>query len=175
MEQFLMDLTANLYGNPNIINCIHKSARDIENPLKKEFEIVVDQNRRGVLLNDCLKNMINRNNSQLIETILLGFIAANDKGADLISFLNCQIEYIRENKSLRNYIKILSSGPKYTSYLIMSIPLISILIITLINENFIKIIFSSIGMMVMAYSIISYIIGALLINKIVNLSEIRRR
>jgi len=171
MEQFLMDLTANLYSNPNVISCIDKAVKEIDNPLKKEFETVVDENRRGILLNECLKNMIQRNSSHLIEVILLGFIAANDKGVDLVRFLNSQIEYIREKKSLKNYINILSSGPRYTSYLIMLIPLISIIIVSLINDNFIEIIFSGVGLAVMIYAAVSYIFGILLINKIVNLNE----
>ncbi|MGM0366699.1 MAG: type II secretion system F family protein [Actinomycetota bacterium] len=174
MEQFLMDLTANLYSNPNVIKCIDKAVKDIDNPLKREFEMVVDESRRGILLNNCLKNMIRRNNSQLIEIILLGFIAANDKGVDLVSFLDSQIEYIREKRSLKNYIRILSSGPRYTSYLIMLIPLISILIISFINENFVKMMFSGTGLAVIIYAIFSYITGILLINKIVNLNEGRR-
>jgi len=171
MEQFLMSLTANLYSNPNIISCINKSINDIDNPLKKEFELLIDQNRRGILLNKCLKNMIDRNSSHIIEIILLGFIAANEKGVNLINYLDTQIEYIREKKSIRNYINILSSGPKYTSYLIMAIPVVSILIAGLINENFIKIIFSDLGLAVIVYAISSYIIGAILINKIVNFNS----
>ncbi len=174
MEQFLLDLNANLYSNPNVINCIIKAAQQIDHPLKREFEMVIDENRRGVLLNDCLRHMIQRNNSPLIETVLLGFMAANDKGADLIRFLDSQIAYMREKRSLRNYIHILSSGPRYTSYLIMLIPVASIFVLSLINRNFIQILFSDIGFAVMAYAAISYLAGIFLINKIVNIHEKRR-
>lgn len=94
LEQFLMALSAYLYSNTNVFNCIEKAVNDINNPLKKEFEIVINENRHGILLNDCLKNLIKRNNSKVIETVILGFIAANDKGLDLVSFINLQIEYI---------------------------------------------------------------------------------
>jgi len=171
MEQFLIDLTANLYSNPNVIKSINCVLAGLEDPLKKELETVVDENRRGILLDDCLKNMINRNNSELIEVIILGFIAANKKGVDLIKFLKIQIEYIRDKKSLTNYIKILSSGPRYTSYLIMLIPIISVIIISLINENFIRFMLSGMGLAVIAYAILSYGLGFLLINRIVNLNE----
>lgn len=174
MEQFLMALTARLYNNNSVIKCIEKSIEDTDNPLKQEFEIIINENRRGIILDDCLKNMINRNSSQIIETTILGFIAANDKGVDLISFLNSQIEFIREKRSLKNYIEILSSGPKYTSYFIMAIPLISLLTVTLINNDFIQIIFSGIGLIVLVYAAISYVIGLFLINRIINFSKIRK-
>jgi len=174
LEQFLLDLVGNLYGNPNILVSLEKALGDAEYPLAREFEIVLGDTKRGLLLNQALWNMINRNKSLIIEVVLIGFIAANDKGVNLIEFLKDQIEYIRERKNIENYIKVLSSGPKYTSYIIMFIPLISIIIIALINKNFIEILFSSIGLLFLVYAVISYGIGFFLINKIVNFSERRR-
>lgn len=174
LEQFLMALSAYLYSNTNVFNCIEKAVNDINNPLKKEFEIVINENRHGILLNDCLKNLIKRNNSKVIETVILGFIAANDKGLDLVSFINLQIEYIREKRYLKNYIDILSSGPKYTSYLIIIIPILSILIIILLNDNYIDMLLSGIGLAVLLYSTVSYILGIFLINKLINTNKFER-
>lgn len=171
LEQFLLDLVGNLYGNPNILVSLEETLGDAEYPLAREFEIVLGDTKRGLLLNQALRNMINRNKSLIIEVVLIGFIAANDKGVNLIEFLKDQIEYIRERKNIENYIKILSSGPKYTSYIIMFIPLVSIIIIALINKNFVEILFSSIGLLFLAYAVVSYGIGFFLINKIVNFSE----
>ncbi len=128
----------------------------------------MDDCAKGLLIQDALRNMINRNRSNLIEIVLRGIIAANEKGVDLIAFLNYQIGYLRDKKSLNNYIKILSTGPKYTSYFIMIIPLISICFILLINKNFISFYLEGIGLAVIIYSIASYITGFLLINKIIN-------
>jgi len=174
LEQLLMALSAYLYSNTNVFNCIEKAVNDINNPLKKEFEIVINENRHGILLNDCLKNLIKRNNSKVIETVILGFIAANDKGLDLVSFINLQIEYIREKRYLKNYIDILSSGPKYTSYLIIIIPILSILIIILLNDNYIDMLLSGIGLAVLLYSTVSYILGIFLINKLINTNKFER-
>ncbi len=171
LGQFLLDLVGNLYGNPNILVSLEKTLGDAEYPLAREFEIVLGDTKRGLLLNQALRNMINRNKSLVIEVVLIGFIAANDKGVSLIEFLKDQIEYIRERKNIENYIKVLSSGPKYTSYIIMFIPLVSIIIIALINKNFVEILFSSIGLLFLAYAVVSYGIGFFLINKIVNFSE----
>ncbi|MCL4386598.1 MAG: type II secretion system F family protein [Cyanobacteria bacterium] len=168
LETFLIELTGNLYGNPNILVSIKKSVEKTNPPLKNDLQIVLDDCAKGILFKDALKNMINRNNSSVIEIILMGIIAANEKGVDLVAFLNYQIEYLREKKSLNNYIKILATGPKYTSYFIMIIPLISIFIILLLNKNFINFYINGIGLIVIIYSTISYITGFLLINKIIN-------
>lgn len=168
LETFLIDLVGNLYGNPNILVSIRKSIEKTNSPLKSDLQILLDDCAKGILLKDALKNMINRNKSNLIEIVLMGIIAANEKGVDLVTFLNYQIEYLREKKSLNNYIKILSTGPKYTSYFIMIIPLISIFAVLLLNRNFISLYIGGIGMIVIIYSVASYIIGFLLINKIIN-------
>lgn len=168
LETFLIDLTGNLYTNQNITVAIRKSLEKTLPPLKNDLQIVLADCTKGLLIKDALKNMINRNRSNLIETILMGIIAASEKGADLIAFLNYQIEYLRDKKSLDNYIKILSTGPKYTSYFIMIIPLISISVVLLVNKNFINFYMEGIGLIVIIYSTVSYIIGFLLINKIIN-------
>lgn len=168
LEQFLLDLTGYLYGNPNILNCIQKTLEDTEYPLKREFELVLNDTRKGLLLNEALKNMITRNSSPLIEVVLIGLIAANDKGVDLIEFLKDQVEYIREKKNMERYIKILSSGPRYTSYLITLIPIISIIVIILINKNIINVLFTGTGILILIYVLLSNVVGFFIINRLIN-------
>ena len=168
LEQFLLDLTGYLYGNPNILNCIQKTLEDTEYPLKREFELVLNDTRKGLLLNEALKNMITRNSSPLIEVVLIGLIAANDKGVDLIEFLKDQVEYIREKKNMERYIKILSSGPRYTSYLITLIPIISIIVIILINKNIINVLFTGTGILILIYVLLSNVAGFFIINRLIN-------
>ncbi|OFW64279.1 MAG: hypothetical protein A2Z35_00275 [Actinobacteria bacterium RBG_19FT_COMBO_36_27] len=168
LEQFLLDLIGYLYGNPNILNCIQKTLEDVDYPLKKEFELVLNDTRKGLLLNEALRNMITRNSSPLIEVVLIGLIAANDKGTDLIEFLKDQVEYIREKKNIERYIKILSSGPRYTSYLITLIPIISIIIIILINKDIMNILFTGTGILVLVYVVLSNIAGFFIINRLIN-------
>ncbi|MFZ3106647.1 MAG: hypothetical protein WA105_04635, partial [Candidatus Hydromicrobium sp.] len=56
LEQFLLDLVGYLYGNPNILNCIQKTIEDADYPLRKEFELVLNDTRKGLLLNEALRN-----------------------------------------------------------------------------------------------------------------------
>ena len=171
LENFLLDLIGNLYANPNITLGIQKTLESAEYPLKRDFEIVIDDVRRGILLNDALRSMVKRNSSNIIEVVLTGLVVANEKGTDLIDFLKDQIDYTREKKSINNYIKILSSGPKYTSYIIMLIPVASIIIASLLNKNFISSLLSGIGIAILIYAGISYFLGFLFINRIINFGE----
>jgi len=170
LEGFLIDLVGNLYATPNVLVAIQKTTENTENPLKKEFETVINDTRKGVLLVEALEKMIKRCRSKIIGITLMGFIAANEKGVDLIEFLKSQIEYIREKKGINSYIKILSSGPKYTSYIIMVIPIVSLLIASFINKNFLENLLSGIGLVILIYSAFSYFIGILLINRLINLT-----
>ena len=168
LEQFLLDLKGNLYGNQNILNSLEHTVSETEYPLKKDFELVINDTKRGLLLGEALKNMVKKNSSCLIEIVLSGLIVANDKGADIISFLTDQIEYIREKRAIDNYIKILSTGPKYTAYLIMLIPVAAIIVVILINKNIIDILFSSFGIISLVYVVSSNAIGIFLINRLLN-------
>ena len=136
LEGFLLDLMTSLYVNPNIQVALQQVVEKIGYPLQGDIEKIIDDTRRGSLLNDAMANMVNRNRSSLIHVIITGLIAANEKGADLIGFLKNQIEYLREKKNLTNYIRILSSGPRYTSYLIAVIPVIAIIAASFLNPGF---------------------------------------
>jgi len=168
LEQFLLDFKGNLYGNQNILNSLEQTVSETEYPLRKDFELVINDTKRGLLLDEALRNMVKRNSSCLIEIVLSGLIVANDKGADIISFLTDQIEYIREKRAIDNYIKILSTGPKYTAYLIMLIPVAAIIVIIMINNNIIDILFSSFGIISLVYVVLSNAIGIFLINRLLN-------
>ena len=175
LEQFLLDLKGNLYGNPNILNSLENTVSESDYPLRRDFELVINDTKRGLLLDEALKNMVRKNSSYLIEIVLSGLIVANEKGADLISFLTDQIEYIREKRAIDNYIKILSTSPKYTAYLIMLIPVAAIIVVILINKNIIDILFSSFGIISLIYVILSNAVGIFLINRMVNFQDESRQ
>lgn len=175
LEQFLLDLKGNLYGNSNILNSLENTVSESEYPLRRDFELVINDTKRGLLLDEALKNMVRKNSSYLIKIVLSGLIVANEKGADLISFLTDQIEYIREKRAIDNYIKILSTSPKYTAYLIMLIPVAAIIVVILINKNIIDILFSSFGIISLIYVILSNAIGIFLINRMVNFQDESRQ
>jgi Flp pilus assembly protein TadB len=171
LEGFLIDLTGNLYANPNVLISMQKTLELAEDPLKSEFETVIEDTRRGILLNEALFGMIERNKSEIIRMVISGFIASNEKGVDLIEYLKDQLDYIREKKSISSYIRILSSGPRYTSYVIMLIPVAVVCIVSLLNKNFAQSLLNGFGLGVLIYALLSYIAGFLIINRIVNLAE----
>jgi Flp pilus assembly protein TadB len=171
LEGFLIDLTGNLYANPNVIISMQKTLELAEDPLKSEFETVIEDIRRGILLNEALFGMIERNKSEIIKMVISGFIASNEKGVDLIEYLKDQLDYIREKKSISSYIRILSSGPRYTSYVIMLIPIVVVCIVSLLNKNFAQSLLNGFGLGILIYALVSYIAGFLIINRIVNLAE----
>lgn len=171
MEEFIIGLTGNLYSNPNLLLAIQKTVIDVEDPLKKEFGAIVDDCRRGLNLKEAFENFLLKNRSKLIQVVITGLVAANDKGGDLIGFLKDQLDYLRERKNLNSYIRILSTGPRYTSYIIAVLPLLVIIVSMFINRELSSLFVSGAGLFVLIYVCISYSVGFLLINKIVNISD----
>lgn len=171
LEYFLLELIGNLYATSNLLIAIKKSIDNLEEPLKSEIENIITDSQRGLSLNEALENFRLKNRSKVIEIIVTGLIAANDKGSDLVSFLKDQLDYLRERKSLNSYIRILSAGPRYTSYVIAAMPLLVIAFSFVFNRNFSLFFISGTGIFVLLYMCLSYAIGFLLINKIVNLAD----
>lgn len=171
LETFLIDLSGYLYTNPNILAGIQKSAEGMEEPLKNDIEAVIEDTKKGLRLNEALQRMIDRNRSKIMQIIITGLIAANEKGADSVTFLKDQVDYLREKKSIESYIRILSSGPRYTSYIIAIIPFAAVFAASFINKGFAPSLFNGIGLYVLIYACASYLAGFLLINRIVNFSD----
>ena len=175
LESVLIDLVTILHVNPNISVALKKTAENAEDPIRRDLELVIEDTQKGLLLNEALVNILKRNRSRLVHIVISGLIAANEKGVDLIEFLKSQIDYLREKKSLTNYVRILSSGPRYTSYLIIAIPLVVLLAASVLNRGFTSVLFSTAGKTVLVYSAISYLIGFFIINRIVSLTDHDRR
>jgi Flp pilus assembly protein TadB len=170
-ETFLIDLSGYLYTNPNILAGIQKCAEGMEEPLRNDIETVIKDTKKGLRLNEALQRMIDRNRSKIMQIIITGLIAANEKGADSVTFLKDQVDYLREKKSIESYIRILSSGPRYTSYIIAIIPFVAVFAASFINKDFAPSLFNGIGLYVLIYACTSYLAGFLLINRIVNFSD----
>jgi tight adherence protein B len=175
LESVMIDMVTVLHVNSNIQKALKKAAESAEDPIRRDLELVIEDTQKGLLLNEALLNMLKKNRSRLIHIVITGLVAANEKGVDLIEFLKSQIEYLREKKSLANYIRILSTGPRYTSYIIIVIPQVVLLVASILNPDFTSLLFSMTGRIVLIYSAISYLIGFLLINRIVSLSDHDRR
>jgi len=171
MEGFLTELSGNLYANPNILEAFKKASGDLEQPLKNEIEDIIRDNAKGFSLEDSFKNFMAKNRSKLIQVIFTGLYTANEKGADMVSFINDQLDYLSEKKAMNSYIRILSSGPRYTSYIIALLPLIVMGIAVCLNRNLASMLFTSAGLIVFIYVFLSYTAGFILINRMVNLSD----
>ncbi|MBM3699842.1 MAG: hypothetical protein FJW68_02845 [Actinobacteria bacterium] len=171
LETFLIDLSGYLYINPNVLAGIQKACQETEEPLKNDIEAVIEDTKKGLRLNEALQRMIDRNRSRIIQIIITGLIAASEKGADSVVFLKDQVDYLREKKSIESYIRILSSGPRYTSYIIAIIPFIAVFAASFINKNFAAALFNGAGLYVLIYACASYLAGFFLINRIVNFSD----
>jgi Flp pilus assembly protein TadB len=171
MEGFLTELTGNLYSNPNLLMAIKKTLSDLEEPLKKDIEDIIADCSKGSNLTEALENFMKKNRSKLIQIIVTGLIAANEKGGDLINFLNDQLDYLRKSRSLNSYIRILSAGPRYTAYIIAILPIAVIFAAMMLNRNFAVLLFSDTGVYVLIYVFVSYSIGFFLINKITNIND----
>jgi len=174
LEQFLIDLMSNLYANPNILTGMQGALENISFPLREEIENIIEDTRSGTSFNDAVRDHIARSEDPLEERIFLGFIAANEKGFELVEFIRDQLDYIRQHQGLKRYVKILSTGPKYTAYIIMAIPLLVILVVCILNKGFMHMLFSKIGLILLSYSSISYLAGFFIIRWLISSITKRR-
>lgn len=174
LEQFLIDLSASLHATSDIVEAIKVALKETEDPLRREFQRLVDEVNYNISFNRAVANMIRRNKSDLLEIVLIGLVAANEQGTNLIEFLNTKADYVRQRLQMEKQVEILSTEPKITALIVMAAPLLVILLVSFLNPSYVAFFRTVPGMITLAYSAISYTVGYLLISRLTQLTEKRR-
>ncbi len=174
LEQFLIDLSASLHATGDIVEAIKMALKEAEDPLRTEFQRLVDEVNYNLSFNRAVANMIRRNKSDLLEIVLIGLVAANEQGTNLIEFLNLKADYVRQRLQMEKQVQILSTEPRITAFIVMVAPLLVILLVSFLNASYFAFFRTVPGIITLAYSAISYIVGYLLISRLTQLTEKRR-
>lgn len=174
LEQFLIDLSASLHATSDIVEAIKMALKETEDPLRREFQRLVDEVNYNISFNRAVANIIRRSKSDLLEIVLIGLVAANEQGTNLIEFLNAKADYVRQRLQMEKQVEILSTEPRITAFIVMVAPLLVILLVSFLNPSYIAFFRTVPGMITLAYSVISYTVGYLLISRLTHLTEKRR-
>ena len=174
LEQFLIDLSASLHATSDIVEAIKMALKETKDPLRREFQRLVDEVNYNISFNRAVANMIRRNQSDLLEIVLIGLVAANEQGTNLIEFLNAKADYVRQRLQMEKQVEILSTEPKITAFIVMAAPLLVILLVSFLNPSYVAFFQTVPGIITLAYSAISYTAGYLLISRLTQLTEKRR-
>lgn len=115
-------LANNLKAGNSFIQGMRQLTTDIDQPLKGEFELLLNENQLGIPLDQALNNMLKRVPCKELETLVRGVILQQQTGSNLVYILNTIYQTLQDRDDLRNKIHILTIQGKLSGALCTAIP-----------------------------------------------------
>ena len=145
-------------------------SREMQPPVKDEFYRVIWENRMGKTLEEALQNMGERTDSDDLDLFITALLIQKQVGGNLAEVLNNISHTIRERVRIQGEINTLTAQGKMSAIIIILLPIALAALLTYINTEYMMEFFQDIiGQILLGASIISMIVGTIIIRKIIDI------
>jgi len=144
-------------------------ARDMPEPISKEFDKVLRETKFGVTFEKALTNMMDRLNNKDVMLLVSAVLIQRQVGGNLSEILDNIAGTIKERVGIKEEVKVLTSTGRASGTVIGVLPIAAFLILMLINPKYIETFFhTSIGTTMLIVGAVMEAIGFAVVSKIVN-------
>lgn len=144
-------------------------SKEMSGPLAVEFRRTLREINLGNTTEQALLNLIQRVGSDDLELMLTAVLIQRQNGGNLAEIFDKISNSIRDRIRLKGEIKTLTAQGRMSGLMIGLLPVVIFFILLLISPDYIMVLLrQSSGRMILGLSIVSEIIGFMLINKIVD-------
>lgn len=169
LENFFSELAGSLRANPSPITAVREAGKRANEPLKSELKRTIKELDLNVSFPDALRNLAERNKSDILRAAVEGIVMAHEGGGDLVKILERASKIVRDNVLLKEEIRALSSQPRSTAMVIVAILAFFVGVLSVSNPEYVECLKSPIGTLVLAYAVVSISIGLWVMNKMCEL------
>lgn len=144
--------------------------KDLPDPISSEFGQVVREIDLGLTLEESLTSLTKRMQSTDLELLVTTVVIQKEIGGNLADIIETISDTIKERVNIKNTIRTLSAQGRISGIVVAMIPVAIILVVTLLNPDYIMPLFSTtFGFILLGIALSLEIIGYLVIKKIVNI------
>jgi len=145
-------------------------AGETKDPFAKEFKKLLKEMSLGISEEEALKNLLTRMESEDLRLVVNAILIQKDIGGNLSEILDNISGTIRERQKIKNELKTLTAQGKLSGTIVTLLPIVLGAIIYLVNKDYIMLLFTRpLGIGMIATSIISELLGFVMIRKIVTI------
>lgn len=145
-------------------------AKDAPEPARREFQRVVADDQLGVPVEESLREVARRMESEDFEQVAVLAELQREAGGNMAEVLDTVVETIRERFDLRRLVKTLTAQGRMARWILTALPVFLAIVISLLNPGYMKPLFeSSGGRMALMLAAAMVVTGSLLIKRIVNI------
>ena len=145
-------------------------AKEMQDPIAKEFGRVVKEIQLGTSLDGALENMMHRIDSQELMLTISAVQIQHQVGGNLMEVLQNISSTITDRQKLKDDIKVMTASGRMSGLIIGLLPVAIGGILMLVNGNYIQSFFTSnMGKIMLIVAAVMEILGFLVIRKIINI------
>jgi len=166
----LQVLASALRAGHSFVGALSVVATDASEPSKREFTRVVADEQLGVPLEDSLREVARRMDSNDLEQVALVAELQRQSGGNMAEVLDRVVETVRGRFDLRRLVRTLTAQGRMARWILTFLPVALALLISLSNPRYLAPLFDSTGGQVaIAIAILMIVSGSLIIKKIINI------
>lgn len=145
-------------------------SREMDAPMGREVQLVVNEVNLGNTLESALDNMQRRVASPDFELVVTAVLIQRQVGGDLASILDTISETIAERVRMRREVMTLTAQGRASALVVACIPIGLALAISVLNPNYLRpLIETDLGRMFVVAAIVLELVGFIIIRRIVNI------
>jgi tight adherence protein B len=165
LPEALSLIAGSLEAGHTFLHAIDMMVQESEAPMSEEFERVLSETRLGDPLMDALDRMSDRLAIPDLAWVIQALRIQQSVGGKLAELLNTLADFMRQREEIRREVRVLTAEGRLSGNILGALPLFFMLIMQVMNPNWMKPMFKGWGPAVLGVAGLSVTIGVALIRK----------
>ncbi len=145
-------------------------SKEMEDPLAREFGRAFEEQNLGIPLDEAIEDMADRVPNMDLRFFATAVILQRQTGGDLAEILDKIGHLIRERLQILGQIQALTGEGRMSGAVLLALPPVLFLVMLKLNYEYVMMLFTDeIGRYMLGFGLITQIIGALVIKKIITI------
>ena len=169
----LMIMSSSFRGGLSLVQAIEAVVEEMPDPCKREFGIVLGENKMGVLLEESLNRLYKRMPSVALQQMITAILLARETGGNLPVIFSRIVGTIRERKKIEQNLKTLTIQGKIQAVVMTGLPIFFVVGVSGSNPKFFEVMFKlPEGRTMLIVCAVLWVVGAFFIWKISKFKDV---
>jgi len=170
MPEAMELLSRSLKAGHTLPSTLELVSQEIPPPLGKEMRIAYEEQRLGLSVSQALRRMSERVESQDLRYFVTAVLIQTETGGNLAEILENIGLLIRERLTLKSKVLALTAEGRFSALVLIGLPILTFVALFFLNRPYIMtLLVEPMGVKVLTGAIISVIMGALVMKKMVTI------
>ncbi len=168
----IMIMSSSFRGGLSLVQAMESVVDEMPDPIKREFGIVLGENKMGVTLDEGLNRLYKRMPSIALQQIITSILLARETGGNLPAIFSRIVSTIRERRKIEQNMKTLTIQGKIQAVVMTLLPIFFVIGVSASNPKFFEVMLKiPQGRQMLMFAGGLWVCGTLLILKISKLKD----